>query len=97
MFIKNPMESKFVISDTSKEVFIEVLRFVYSEHCENFDNMCFELLEAADRYEIFSLKQICELQLTIILTKKNANEIFQLGHRAKSKDLQLAAFKVIKQ
>jgi hypothetical protein len=62
------------------DAFKELIRYIYINEVSDLDKHAFELLHAADFYQIDSLKSICEKELRSILSTTNANDIFQAAH-----------------
>lgn len=68
------------ILDVSKEVFAELIRFMYTGEIEDLEGNVNELLCIADRYEVLDLQKMCELKLMSKLNDDNAEDVFQLAH-----------------
>jgi len=47
------------IEDIDSDIFEEFIRFLNSKQVEHLDEMCFDLLAAADKYEVQPLKEVC--------------------------------------
>jgi len=80
----------------STEAFKELIRYIYINEVCDLDKHVFELLHAADFYQIESLKRTCEKEMLKILSINNANDIFQAAHLYRcSEELKKASFSVI--
>jgi speckle-type POZ protein len=95
MFIENAQESSYAITDISKEVFTELLRFIYCGRLQNLENIAMDLLKAADRFGLEKLKEICESQLLNGVNNDTAQEMFQLAHRMDLARLMQVSFELI--
>ena len=81
----------------STEAFKELIRYIYINEVNDLTKHALELLNAADYYQIDSLKAICEKELIATLNLTNANEIFQTAHLYRCSDeLKASAFNIIK-
>jgi len=81
-----------------KNVFKEMIRYIYTDEVRELNKHVFDLLHASDYYQIECLKNICELRLRGLLKPSNANLIFQSAHLYQcSNALKEAAFFTIKQ
>ena len=72
------------IEDITLETFQELLRYMYTEQIPKLDVLAFELLAAAEKYQLADLKERCERQLASITTLDNAVDLLILAdlHRA---------------
>ena len=59
------------IYDTDLEVFEQMIRFLYTNVVLKLKELVLPLLVAADRFQIDSLKEICELRLSLTLNSYN--------------------------
>ena len=83
MFQNDCKESRNLIvevEDISAEVFQEVLRFLYTGSAQNMNTLAMDLLVAADKYQIESLKQECTSTLSKKLAAEKAVRILILAH-----------------
>ena len=83
MFHHDCKESRNLIvevEDILPEVFQEVLRFLYTGSVKAMDTLAMDLLVAADKYQIESLKQECSSALSKKLAVGNATGILVLAH-----------------
>lgn len=60
--------------------FKELIRYIYIGEVDDLPRHVFDLLQAADYYQVDGLKTICEDELLSCLTEENANRIFQAAH-----------------
>ena len=81
MFNSNYKESKTNEHELgfgiSKEVFKELIRYIYTEQINDFDTHVFELLHASDFFQILELKKECETKLYEMIKEENAYKILQ--------------------
>jgi len=94
---KEKYEKEIVLGiNMSTEAFKELIRYIYINEACDLDKHAFELLHAAELYQIDSLKRICEKELLAILNINNANDIFQAAHCYQcSEELKNASFAII--
>ncbi|XP_057324124.1 speckle-type POZ protein-like A [Microplitis mediator] len=55
------------ITDISPEIFEKVLEYIYTDQVTDLDDIAADLLEAADKYQLLSLKKMCEHSLCTTL------------------------------
>ncbi|XP_057321488.1 speckle-type POZ protein-like [Microplitis mediator] len=74
-------ESKISISipDITPRVFEKVLEYIYTDKVTGLDEINVDLLKAADKYQLRSLKNICQASLGKILTLENAFYLMALA------------------
>ncbi|XP_057318193.1 speckle-type POZ protein-like [Microplitis mediator] len=72
-------ESKISISDITPEIFQKVLEYIYTDKVTGLDESNVELLKAADKYQLRSLKNTCEESLSKILALENAFYLMYLA------------------
>ena len=77
MFVHNMTESqekKIDIEDLDIETVKDMLKYMYAGKIENLNTRSPRLLEAADKYQLSELKEICEVNNNIYL-KNVSNDI----------------------
>ncbi|XP_051172677.1 speckle-type POZ protein-like [Leptopilina boulardi] len=84
LFFKNILielegNAKIEINDVDPLVFYELLRFIYSGSVENLDDMAYELLLAADKYQIPTLKIVCERALMLKVNVENVVSMLKIA------------------
>lgn len=67
------------IDDIEPDVFMEVLRFIYTDDVENLDELADKLLAAAEKYMLDLLKAKCEASLCINITLENCCQLLILA------------------
>ena len=81
--LKNNMEErktgKVIITDIDNDVVKEMLRFIYTGRSLSLDKMAEELLIAADKYQLETLKGECQKVLCKSLSIENAPKILMLA------------------
>ncbi|XP_057324129.1 speckle-type POZ protein-like [Microplitis mediator] len=69
------------IPDISPEIFEKVLKYIYTDQVTDLDVVAADLLEAADKYQLLSLKKMCEHSLCSTLNCQNAVKRIILADR----------------
>ncbi|XP_033338406.1 protein roadkill [Megalopta genalis] len=64
---------KFVLEllDLCKDVTEELLRYIYTDHVDNLDNLAPQLLSLAERFSLQGLKELCERNLIESINPEN--------------------------
>ena len=95
--MKERESREVIIEDIEPAVFAEMLHFIYTGETKDnaLEKTSVELLAAADKYELNSLKQACEDNLCSGLTKSNAVQYLILGDFYKSLKLREKALKKV--
>ncbi|XP_001603518.1 speckle-type POZ protein B-like [Nasonia vitripennis] len=83
------------IKDISCNVFIEMLRFVYTGRVNDMDRIVKNLLTAADKYAIEDLKAFCEKNLGDRITTDNAVDYLNLADLYNADNLKTQAINFI--
>ena len=81
------------IEDIDSDVFDVFLRFLYSGQVEHLDEIYFDLLAAADKYDVQPLRELCLQHMAENISVDNAVEVMARAERhsidsIKSKTLQ---------
>jgi speckle-type POZ protein len=102
MFEHDMQESannKVKVDDIQPDVFKVVLTYMYTGQVPKFstgeNNVVYELLYAADKYQLDDLKLFCERQLVSILNFQNAARIIQFAHLHNAPELKKATLQFI--
>ncbi|XP_031781965.1 speckle-type POZ protein B-like [Nasonia vitripennis] len=93
--MKETQENKVFIEDIEHDVFVEMLRFIYSGKVRHLDRIAKKLLATADRYLLENLKKLCEIELCKQLCVENAPEILELADKLRAETLKNSAIKYI--
>ncbi|EDS32880.1 speckle-type poz protein [Culex quinquefasciatus] len=90
-------ENKVTITDIEPKVFEQLLRFMYTDSVADSDmaTMAFELLQAADKYDLETLKTRCEAALCGQISKETAVNTLVLADLYHAKKLKRAAINFI--
>ena len=96
MFQSNMIENhtkKVDIKDVRKEVFSEVLKFIYTGKVsdDSLKNKARDILAVADKYQIDLLKKLCEAQLISTLNATNCFDLIVVGDLHKAENLKTTA------
>jgi len=83
------------IPDYKMEEMRDFLLFLYHAKLGSYEHAA-KLLELADRYQVPTLKELCEAYLTSKVTKDNAMEMLELANLFNSDILKQKAFDVVK-
>ncbi|XP_043466009.1 speckle-type POZ protein-like [Leptopilina heterotoma] len=84
--------AKIEIKDIDPLVFYQLLRFIYTGFVENLEDMTYELLLAADKYQISSLKTVCEQALILKVNCENVVSMLKIGENRKADKLKERCF-----
>lgn len=92
--IKEKVSNAKTISDTTPELFTEVLRFIYLNRVENLETLAQDLLPLANKYMIDDLKDLCERSLFDQIDENNVLEflVFADVYNAESLNNKLLTF-----
>ena len=85
-----------IIEDIDSTVFAEFLRFIYTGNVKTLDDIAFELVVAADKYDVDGLKVTCEIHLCKTLTKENAADTLNFANKYRLANLKNNALEFIK-
>ena len=89
---------KVIIGDVKKEVFSEMLRFMYTGKVSSDDSLkklARDLLAAANMYQLDLLKKLCEAQLCSTLDGSNCLELLVFGDIHEASNLKTAALESV--
>ncbi|KAL7303830.1 hypothetical protein TKK_0003954 [Trichogramma kaykai] len=99
MFNHDMLENKnntIKITDTSHNILVEMLRFIYTGEIEiNETDMILQLLAVADKYQIDNLKIKCGKMLHAELSTENAIEFLTSAHKYNAKHLENKVLKFV--
>merc|ERR1719234_2160952 len=85
---------KVHIRDVNKEVFSELLKFIYTGSVSSEDSLkeqARDILAAANKYQLDLLKKLCEAQLVSTLNASNCLDLLVLGALHEAAKLKMAA------
>ena len=80
----------------NKNIFKEMLRYIYTDKVENIETIAKELFIAADTYNIEELKRECEKHIAANVTAQNAIEILEFAEKFGAHELKGRAIGFIK-
>ncbi|XP_008547749.2 speckle-type POZ protein B [Microplitis demolitor] len=80
-------ENKISIPDIAPVVFEKLLKYIYTDEVTDLDAYAERLIQAADKYQIQSLKDRCQESLSKTLTVENVLSIMTLAKRHSAKPL----------
>lgn len=96
--IKAKQVLKIDVDDVDREVFAEMLTFIYTGDLNKekvLTEKASELLEAADKYQLDFLKEVWEEKLCSILTVDNSVEFLVLGDLFQAPKLKKMALRLV--
>lgn len=79
-------ESK--VNDIEPEVFMELLRYIYTGRVEKLDQLALQIFKAAHFYEMYDLKNICEQVMMKNIAITNAIENLKLADDYDGKEMK---------
>ncbi|XP_057339876.1 speckle-type POZ protein-like [Microplitis mediator] len=80
-------EKTITIKDMKSEVFKSMLEFIYTDKVSDLDDVAEQLLEAADKYQIPTLKEICTASLCKSVIIDNASRLLALAYLHNAKEM----------
>eukprot|EP00164_Ancoracysta_twista_P002019 GFYU01002662.1.p1 GENE.GFYU01002662.1~~GFYU01002662.1.p1 ORF type:complete len:364 (+),score=37.02 GFYU01002662.1:159-1250(+) len=86
--MKESRERQVFIDNIAHDVFWSVLEFIYTEECAISPDKAMDILEAADRFQLDSLKEMCEDVMAKCIDMDNVADMIQeadrhMAHRLK--------------
>ncbi|XP_065209104.1 speckle-type POZ protein-like isoform X1 [Planococcus citri] len=99
MFRNDMQESsknRIVINDLEEEIFEEMLHYIYTGKTKNLDELAFELLPVANKYDLKELRIMCENVLLKKLSADNAVKILILADVHHAEGLKKGTLEFIK-
>ncbi|XP_011873523.1 PREDICTED: speckle-type POZ protein A-like isoform X2 [Vollenhovia emeryi] len=93
--MKEKKTNQVDIDDMDPEVLEEMLRFIYTGKATNLEKMADGLLAASDKYQLNTLKVLCQEALCKSLTIENAAEILILAELHSADQLKAKAIDFI--
>lgn len=93
--MKERQDNVIVVSDISPDAMTEVLRFIYTGKVENLENLKKELIYAAEKYDLSSLKVLCESAYQRNINTNNIVEILEIVTSFNCKKLRDTAFNFV--
>ncbi|XP_065204311.1 speckle-type POZ protein-like [Planococcus citri] len=89
-------KNHIMITDMEQEAFEEMLHYIYTGEMRRLDEWAFELLPAADKYDLEELKKGCEGILITKLSAENVGKILVLADMHNAEELKASALRFIK-
>ncbi|XP_057339508.1 speckle-type POZ protein B-like [Microplitis mediator] len=80
-------EKTITIKDMNSEVFKSMLEFIYTDKVSDLDYVAEQLLEAADKYQIHTHKEICAESLCKSVTIDNASRLLVVAYLHNTKEM----------
>ncbi|XP_057318765.1 speckle-type POZ protein B-like isoform X2 [Microplitis mediator] len=79
-------ESKVTIPDVEPETLEKMLEFIYTDRVTDLEQIALHLFEAADKYQLQKLKELCEESLSQSITVDNAIKYLVLADLQSTKE-----------
>ncbi|XP_044015191.1 speckle-type POZ protein-like [Aphidius gifuensis] len=96
--MKESRDNRVVIKDIDADVVEQMLEYIYTEKTPSkIDDCVYDLIGAADKYQIDDLKEICENNLMGKITVDNAVDTLIVADRYDTKKLKNKVIEFIKQ
>jgi len=93
--LRESQSNRIEIFDCTTNVFIDVLRFIYTDTCAINDDNCIPLLEQANFFQLDRLKAICECYWFDNINVHNAASVLQVADRFNALQLKNFAMEFI--
>jgi len=77
--MKEKINNEVHINDVKPDVMAVLLQFLYTGKVSNFDKFAIDLFIAADKYQIESLKKLCEMKLVKSIGIENCFSLLIMG------------------
>ncbi|XP_008544949.1 speckle-type POZ protein [Microplitis demolitor] len=85
--IKEGHECQLSITDIEANTFDKLLEFIYTDEVTDLDTDAIDLLEAAEKYQLRMLKEMCEVSIFECLSIENSVKSLTIAERVNSKNL----------
>ncbi|XP_057318544.1 TD and POZ domain-containing protein 1-like [Microplitis mediator] len=85
--IKEGHKDDLSIADIKATAFSKMLEFIYTDQVTDVNDVAIDLLDAAEKFQLKVLKQVCENSISRRLTVENAIKSMQSAERNDSQDL----------
>ncbi|XP_051168007.1 speckle-type POZ protein-like A [Leptopilina boulardi] len=95
--MKESVTNDVNVTDINYEVFVEVLRFMYTGKIEKSDELALEILNAAHFYQIEDLMIVCEEVLSKNLDSDNVTDVVTLADKLSRQGLKKTCIQFISQ
>ncbi|XP_053596475.1 speckle-type POZ protein B isoform X2 [Microplitis demolitor] len=79
-------ESKVTIPDVGPETLEKMLEFIYTDRVTDLEQIALHLLEAADKYQLQKLKELCEKSLCQSISVDNAIKYLEVADLQSTED-----------
>ncbi|KAL1403681.1 hypothetical protein pipiens_005595 [Culex pipiens pipiens] len=93
--MQEAQQNQITIPDMDADVFEEVLRYIYTDSVERLPGMAYELLEAAEKYDLTRLKVLCEIELLAGITAKSATKTLEFADLYRADELKARTLQFI--
>lgn len=84
-----------LLTEWPASIWLEVLRFIYTDNCNINEDNIMPLLELADKYNFTKLTSLCESYLASILSEDNAWNLLRLAIERNATQLRTMAIRYI--
>jgi len=86
--LRESQSNKVEIVDCTVGVFLDLLKFIYTDSCEVTDDNCISLLEQANFFQLDRLIAICEQFWYHNISVSNAANVFQVADHCNARQLR---------
>jgi len=93
--LRESVSRKIEIHDCTEAIFLDVLKFIYTDYCEVNDENCISLLEQGNFFQLERLKAICEQYWYHNISVTNAASVLQVADHCNAKQLKDFAMEFI--
>jgi len=93
--LRESRKEKISITELPHDVFIEVLRFIYTDNCNITDDNVPDLLSASNYYQLDRLKALCELYWYNDMDASNVAHFLYIADRYNANQLKNYAMEFI--
>jgi len=85
---KENQENLVHLQDFDSDIVKEMLHFIYTDKVDNLDELAYDLLIAADKYNLEKLKKICAKHLITTITSDNTGDVLAVADIANCERLK---------
>lgn len=95
--MKHVKQHRIEIKEVEPEIFLQVLKYIYTGRVDHLDTTAAPLLAVADKYGLKQLKSICEENLILNMNATNVGSLYMLADVHSADFLKKEALKIMQQ